>query len=147
MNRVKLTRLRRWSLYAVAAGLWLSGGLWLVAHYYWIRQGAFGPETSPAEQWSLDIHGGFAMAALWFTGLLWGVHIVPGWHSRRGRWSGGAMAGLLLLLAVTGYLLYYLGDEDTRGWASVIHWVVGLVTLPLFLLHRFTRKRAAPQRR
>jgi hypothetical protein len=144
VNRIKLGKGRRWSLYGVAAGLWSSGGLWLVAHYLWMKQGDFGPETSPAEPWALDVHGAFAMASLWFAGLLWGVHVLTGWESRRGRWSGGWLLGLLGILAVTGYLLYYVGDDDWRGRASLIHWVVGLALLPMFLWHRFSRKWRRP---
>jgi hypothetical protein len=124
----------------VAFGLWASGVVWLLAHYFWIGQGDFGPEISPAEPWALNVHGAFAMLALWFTGLLWGVHVLRGWKMKRGRWSGGIMLAALLLLGVTGYLLYYLGDEVWRAGASLIHWLVGLALLPIFFWHRFGRK-------
>ena len=137
VSAVALGARRRWAVYITAAGLWASGALWLVAHYFLIRQGEYGPETSPAEPWSLDVHGGFAMASLWIAGLLWGVHVLRGWRSRRRRWSGGLLLCILLVLAVTGYLLYYLGDEGLRAIASLVHWVVGLLLLPLFLWHRF----------
>lgn len=140
MTGIKLPTTRRLGLYAVAALLWASGAIWLVAHYYLVAPGDFGPVTSPAEPWALTIHGGAAMAALWFAGLLWGVHVVSGWRGRRGRWSGGLLVGLLGLLAVTGYLLYYVSNDDLRGWTSIVHWVVGLAALPAFLWHRFARK-------
>ncbi len=132
---------RRRLLYAVAAALWASGALWIVAHYFWVKQAEYGPETSPAEPWALRVHGLFAMAALSFLGLLWAVHVVRGWTARRGRWSGGFLFGLALILVVTGYLLYYVGDDQMRGWASLFHWVLGLIALPAFLLHRFLPKR------
>lgn len=146
MNRIRLTRGRKLGVYAVALGLWASGAAWLVAHYWLVRQGEFGPETSPIEPWMLDLHGGFAMLALWFMGLLWGVHVLKGWEARRGRWSGGLLLGLLGSLVATGYCLYYVGDETWRGWASLGHWVVGLALLPLFLWHRFAKKRRRPGR-
>ena len=132
---------RRRLLYAVSAALWASGALWLMAHYFWVKQGEFGPESSPAEPWSLRIHGLFAMAALAFLGLLWAVHVVRGWTARRRRRSGGFLFGLSLILVLTGYLLYYAGDDDLRGWASMFHWGLGLAALPAFLLHRLLPQR------
>ena len=132
---------RRRLLYAVAAALWASGALWLVAHYFWAGQSEYGPATSPAEPWALRLHGLFAMAALAFLGLLWAVHVVRGWTAGRRRWSGGLLFALSLVLVLTGYLLYYVGDDDLRGWASLAHWSLGLAALPAFLLHRFLPKR------
>ena len=132
---------RRRLLYGVAAVLWMTGAVWLAAHYFWTKQGEYGPQTSPAEPWSLRLHGLFAMAALAFLGLLWAVHIVRGWRARRGRVSGSVLFGLALVLVLTGYLLYYIGDDDLRGWTSLIHWTLGLAALPAFLLHRFLPKR------
>jgi hypothetical protein len=145
MNQIKLTRLRRYGVYATSLGLWLTGGGWLIAHYWLIKHGEYGPETSPLEPWALEVHGAFAFIALWFMGLLWGVHVIKGWQAHRGRWSGGLLLGLLGLLTLTGYLLYYMGDEDLRGWASIIHWAIGLSALPLFLWHRFVKKKASPR--
>lgn len=139
---IRLPALRRYGVYGVAAGLWLSGAAWLVAHYWLVRQGEYGPETSPLEPWTLKLHGGFAMAALWLLGLLWGVHVINGWRMRRGRLTGALLLGLLAPLIATGWLLYYLGDEDWRGWASLVHWAIGLGVLPFFLWHRFARKPA-----
>jgi hypothetical protein len=142
MNRVALSGRRRRGIYAVGAGLWGSGALWLVAHYFWLRQGEYGPEVSPAEPVALAAHGAFAMVSLWFAGLLWGVHVLAGWRSGRGRWSGGLTLAGLLVLAVTGYLLYYVGDDGRRAAASLVHWVLGLALLPLFLWHRLGPKPA-----
>ncbi len=144
---IRLPPRRRYAVYAAAIGLWLSGAVWLVAHYWLVKQGDYGPETSPAEPLSIKIHGGFAMAALWLLGLLWGVHVVHGWRTRRGRLTGALLLGLLGMLVVTGWLLYYLGDEGWREWASLLHWAIGLAALPLFLWHRFARKPARRARR
>ena len=137
---IRLPTPRRYGVYGVAVGLWLSGAVWLIAHYWLVRQGEYGPETSPVEPLSLKVHGGFAMAGLWFLGLLWGVHVVAGWRMRRGRLTGALLFGSLGPLVGTGWLLYYLGDETWRAWASIAHWTIGLAALPLFLWHRFARK-------
>jgi hypothetical protein len=48
---------------------------------------------------------------------------------------------MLIVLAVTGYLLYYLGDETLRSAASVLHWSVGLGAPILYGAHRLKIKR------
>ena len=54
---------------------------------------------------------------------------------------GLALASLVALLILSGYLLYYIGDDDVRSWVSFAHWLVGIVALPIFLLHYFQGKR------
>ncbi|HLH36916.1 MAG TPA: hypothetical protein VKX41_19750 [Alloacidobacterium sp.] len=131
----------RMAIYVTGVGVWLTGGLWLLYHYFLVKQGEFGPETNPLEPWWLKLHGAFAFAAMWLFGLLWGVHISKAWPHKRRRWSGGVTAGLLIWLTLSGYLLYYIGDERIRPVVSLLHWVVGL-GLPLaFLWHRVRVRR------
>ncbi len=118
------------------AGVWTSGVLWLVFHYFMVRQGEFGPERSPLEPWWLKLHGAFAFAALWIGGLLWGLHVVNGWRQNRRRWSGGALFGGFLALILTGYLLYYIGDDQPRAVVSLIHWIIGLAIPVAYAVHR-----------
>jgi hypothetical protein len=50
---------------------------------------------------------------------------------------------LLLVFAaliVSGYLLYYAGDEGLRDKVSLIHWIVGLAVVLVYLLHRVSKK-------
>jgi hypothetical protein len=126
----------------VALGIWASGAGWLVAHYFMRVHTDFGFETNPAEPWLLAIHGAFAFASLFALGLLWGVHVVNGWTARRRRMSGGILLGTVAFLAVTGYLLYYAGDDGLRSVTAIAHWAVGLGAIGLFLGHRFRRRRA-----
>ncbi|MGH8630441.1 MAG: hypothetical protein ACREU7_06710, partial [Burkholderiales bacterium] len=55
---------------------------------------------------------------------LW--HSWRAWRSQRNRLTGGIFAVLNLLLALTGYLLYYAGGEQVRSAASVTHWAAGI---------------------
>jgi len=138
-NAMQLTTRRRRLLQGVLLLLWASGTGWLIAHHWLTRQGEYGPEISPVEPWALRLHGLMALATTAFLGLLWAVHIVRGWTAKRRRGSGGVLfAGAMLLLA-TGYLLYYASDDNLRGWVSIVHWSLGLVSLPLFLVHRIGR--------
>jgi hypothetical protein len=136
-----LGRFNRWALYIVGIGVWLSGGLWLLYHYFFERQGEFGPTANPLEPWWLKLHGAFAFAAVWVFGLLWGVHITKAWPRKRRRWSGGALTGVFALLIVSGYLLYYIGDDKVRPIVSVLHWGIGLACPVFFLFHRLRLRR------
>ena len=136
-----LGRRRRWLLYFIGAGVWLTGGLWLIYHYFLVKQGEFGPTANPLEPWWLRLHGMFAFASLWMFGLLWGIHITKLWPGTRRKWSGGLLTGFFLLLIVSGYLLYYVGDDSVRPYVSEIHWVFGLACPALFVWHRVRRAR------
>lgn len=133
----RLTRLRKWGVYGVAIGIWASGVLWLGLHYFLRLKSEFGIETNPAEPWMLKLHGAFAFFALVGLGLLWGVHVLNGWFSNRRRWSGGIIFGLACFLGLTGYLLYYAGDDAFRDAVSIAHWAVGIAAIGFFLWHRF----------
>jgi hypothetical protein len=138
----ELSRSRTLIVYTIGLGLWLSGAVWLIAHYALVYEGEFGPLPHPLEFWSIAAHGAFAFASLWLFGLLWSVHIPAGWRSLRRRWSGGLMFGLTTFLIVTGFLLYYLGSAEVISVVAALHWAIGLACPALFLLHRFSRERA-----
>ncbi len=110
-------------------------------HYFLVRQGEFGPTANPLEPWWLRLHGAFALAAIWMFGLLWGVHITKAWPHQRRRWSGGMLTGVFAFLIVSGYLLYYLGDDALRPIVSALHWGIGLACPAAFFLHRIRRRR------
>ena len=131
---------RRWLVNLTGLGLWLTGLAWLGLHYFGVRQGEFGAEHSPLEAWSLRAHGAFAFLALWTLGLLWGVHVVNGWRLDRRRWTGSVLLGVFGLLILSGYLLYYAGEDSVRPMVSVIHWAVGLLVLLAYLAHRLFRR-------
>lgn len=135
-----MPRGRRLALYAIGIGAWLSGGLWLLSHYVVADREPFGRSAIVFEPWWLKLHGAFAFAAIWMFGLLWGTHVAAGWSGRRRYLSGGLLAGLLLWLIVSGYLLYYAGGEATRSAVSLAHWLTGLAAPLGFVAHRLRRK-------
>jgi hypothetical protein len=115
--------------------LWLTGIAWLLLHHFGQIQGEFGPETNPVEPWMLRIHGLAMIFALMGLGTLLVVHVWKGWSYASQRVLGLVLAGVILVLIATGYLLYYVGDETARSWISVVHWVIGLILPVAFLLH------------
>jgi len=137
----RLSPFRRIAVYTVGIGVWLSGVLWLLFHYLVVDRGPLGPTASPLEPWSLTLHGAFGFAAIWVFGLLWGAHVPAGWSGKRRRLSGGLLVGLLGWLIISGYLLYYVGDEQVRAVASITHWAIGLIVPIGFFAHRYRRSR------
>jgi hypothetical protein len=124
-------------IYYLLAGLYLSGALWLLFHYFLMISGPFGSTPRPLEPWWLRLHGAFAFVATWTLGLLWGIHIVRWWQVGRRRGSGGPLVGIFGFLVVTGYLLYYAGDDLTRNVISTAHWILGLGAAPVaFWFHQ-----------
>ncbi|MEO8669998.1 MAG: hypothetical protein ABI411_01715 [Tahibacter sp.] len=115
--------------------VWSSGALWLFFHHFLRQAGEFGDTAHPLESWWLKLHGLAAFAFLWLAGLLWGLHVTRAWPQRQRRWSGGGIFVSGAVLIASGYLLYYSGDELLRGWASVLHWVLGLVSPLLLIVH------------
>jgi hypothetical protein len=142
IRSVGLSRSRLRAFYVTGVGVWLTGGLWLLFHYFVTKQGEFGPQSNPLEPWWLKLHGAFALAATWFFGLLWGTHMTVAWPSARRRRSGGVLGGVVLWLIITGYLLYYVGNDTARAIVSMGHWVIGIACPLLYWVHRKRKKRS-----
>jgi hypothetical protein len=138
-EHIKLNRARRLIVYLAGSGLWLTGAAWLVLHYFCVRKTDFGPQPHPLEYWSRAAHGLFGFVSLWTFGMLWAAHIVGGWYSARRRMTGLATATILGALILSGYLLYYVGDDGVLSWVSLIHWAIGLSLPVIFLAHRIRR--------
>lgn len=140
----RLSKRREYMVYAILGGTWLSGAIWLALHFYLREKTEFGLLPHPFEAWVLRVHGAFAFAALWLSGLLWAAHISVAWTLRQHRYSGITVVTLFAVLALSGYLLYYLGDEGWRDVASLAHWLIGLfglIALPLHSLRARQRRR------
>lgn len=138
MPHRRTARLARWQIWLLSlsgAGLWLSGSAWLLLHYFGQRQGAFGPETNPAEPWMMKGHGLFLIPALLGIGGMFVAHIPKGWDHQHQRVAGIALCAVLAVLIGSGYLLYYVGDEGARAWTSLVHWGLGLGLPAVFLWH------------
>jgi hypothetical protein len=126
------------SVYATFAALVVTGCGWLLCHYVLAETGDFGPLPHPQEGLWLELHGAAGMIALVLFGSLLTTHMRRAWTLRRGRASGGTLAGLFVLLTVTGYGLYYFAGESDRAWISLVHWAVGLAIPLLLALHVYT---------
>jgi hypothetical protein len=130
LRTAKLMRWHFWLVIGAGSALWISGAVWLLLHYFGQRAGEYGPELNPAEPWMMILHGLVLIPALLGCGGLMIAHIPKGWNFTAQRVAGLAMTLVLAVLILSGYLLYYAGDEILRNWTSIIHWSIGLA-LPL----------------
>lgn len=133
----------RRALYGVFVGVWLSGALWLLFHYFFTAPGEFGPAPHITEKWWLRLHGLFAFLALMAVGSALPVHARGGWQRNKNRATGALMKSWTLWLAATGYALYYFSSEANAQWLPLAHWAAGLA-LPLMLWAHVHRGRARP---
>lgn len=144
IRRPDTIRLGPWhqgTVYGATALLILTGAVWLVLHYFMVTPGEFGPTLHPLENWMLKIHGAAAMAGLIIYGSLLPIHIRRAWAIRRNIYLGIGLVVFMLLLTISGYLLYYAGGEDTRPVISIVHWILGVVIPVLLTWHVISGKR------
>jgi hypothetical protein len=126
-SRLRLSVLAEFSVYAVFGLLLGTGAVWMFA------QAQLG-EGNQVSSLTLKVHAGAAMAALVVLGALI-THIRSGWRSRRNRISGLTLLLAILFLVITGYGLYYAGDEQLRSAISRWHAWIGLGLFGLLPAH------------
>ena len=141
-NSAKLSVPHKVWVYSVTLLVYLTGVAWAWLHYL-----AHEPEdlVHPAEPWMLKLHGAGAMLILVILGTLLPGHIRFAWHARRNRPNGIALAAFLVFLVLTGYGLYYLGDERLRSWTSWSHLAVGVALPAMIILHIWSGRRSGTE--
>lgn len=130
-------RITAWS--AVLA-LWLSGSALLVMQLLLRTPDEFGVARHPLEPAMHTLHGVLALATLYLLGWLSARHVATGWSTARRRRSGVALLGVLALLAVSGFALYFLAADAARAWSTRLHDVIGAAALLPALLHWLRRR-------
>ena len=134
-DTIRLGYWHQFSVYGATAALVVTGALWLVFHYFLAAEGDFGPQPHPMEHWMLRLHGAAAMIGLIIYGSLLPIHVRRAWTLRRNIALGVTVIVAMLLLTLTGYLLYYAGGEESRAVISITHWLAGLLVPALLTWH------------
>jgi hypothetical protein len=134
-------RHRAW-VYGTFGVLFVSGAVWWILHRWFQSAGEFGPQPHRWQPGLLMIHGAAALISLIVVGTLIPLHMKRGWRARLNRPNGVMLVGVTLLLALTGYALYYAGGEQLRATSSLVHTVLGLA-FPLALWWHILRGRRA----
>ncbi len=141
----RLPAWQRRAVYASVAVLALTGWGWLGVHFL-VAQSDDGLAQSAAKLWTIRVHAAAALCTLVMVGSLMPLHMRAAWHTRKNRVSGAVVAGVMLLLALTGYALGYAPEGWARQWSAWSHWAVGAAVPLLLLVHMLLGHRTRPGR-
>jgi hypothetical protein len=139
-DSIKLSRRHKIAFYSVLGVVFASGAIWTWLHYFVQTDSGF--SSARAQVWTLTIHGLSAAMWLLLIGSLVPLHVKYAWRARRNRTNGVFFISIVTVLIITGYGLYYIGNEQLRSWTSWIHLVVGLA-LPFLLIFHIWRGRVS----
>jgi hypothetical protein len=128
-------------LYAALVCLWVSGGAWAWAGHL-DEAGDGGGAWSAVKPWLLKVHGFSAMGFVLLLGTLLPNHVRRAWRAHRNRGNGAIFLVGMSALTLSGYLLYYLGDERWRNATSNFHLWLGLAAPGLLVWHIWAGRRA-----
>ena len=132
----RLPPLQRWLAYLLFLACGGSGLAYLLGHELQIARDIL------ADHQVLVLHCVSAAMMLLLAGSVLPTHVRVGWRIRRNLWTGLLILGVLLLLAISGEMLYY-GSEESRDPSLWVHWIVGVLTLALAPLHVLVGRRSA----
>lgn len=128
VTRAAMSTAARVSVWSVYALLWLTGALWLLVHLAFPGHNEFGVLPNPWEPWLMRLHGLVAVGGVFSLGWITAAHIPARWSRGVQRVSGLWLAGLTLVLVVSGYALYYTTGGVHDG-AAVLHQWLGLAAI------------------
>lgn len=127
----------------IGLAVWTTGVLYWTFDKYMLRHTDIGLSENPLQVWWLRAHAAAATAAVWLFGYMSAIHMQRNWRVGARRNSGALFVATLLLLMLSGYLIYYVEAERSLALLTQLHWVVGLCAPLAFLLHRGMRRRQA----
>jgi hypothetical protein len=140
-HRGRMPGTQRLAIYLIMGALWLSGCLWLYLDQFMAKRGEFGATPHPLEPAILLIHGVIAILSMYLFGWVSARHILRWWPARLRRLSGGTLGTFFLLLAVSGFALFFVSDDDWQHIAVRIHDVLGLGVAIFAAQHWFLVRR------
>ena len=132
----RLPTLQRWLAYLLFVVCGGSGLAYLLGHELQMARAVL------ADHQILVAHGVSAAMLLVLTGSVLSTHVRVGWRVKRNLVTGILILGVLLLLAVSGEMLYY-GSEESRDPSLWVHWVIGVLALLLAPVHVLIGRRSA----
>lgn len=137
----RLGKMPNWQRKFVIIGMMtcsITGLMYLLGHQFQIHRSTLGSHSI------LAAHGIAAILATLALGSVLPFHIKAGYKSAKKRWSGLSQLGFLVILLISGALLYY-GPEEIRNISVDTHWITGTLFFAIFLLHAFQRVRSNNQ--
>ena len=138
---LRLSRRHKLALYSASVLLLISGAAWAWADR--LDPSAPAQESvRPLKPWLLRIHGLSAMGFVLVLGSLLPGHVRRAWHAHKNRTNGAFFLTAVGVLTLTGYGLYYLGDENWRDATSQVHLWLGLASPVLLYWHIRSGRKA-----
>jgi uncharacterized membrane protein len=137
-----LPRALKRPVYAVALAVLVTGVAWIALHAA-PRNFLDQALSRQLQSQLLKLHGAAAMLALISFGGLLAAHVLPALKRPENRNAGITLLACAGILTLTGWGLYYVGDEELRGWASDLHVVIGVAAPLICAWHLSYRKRGA----
>ena len=138
----QLGKMPAWQRGFVSTGMLIcsvTGSAYLLGHEFQIERALLGNHLMLAG------HGLSAMLASIALGSILPFHLKAGYQSKRKRFSGFTQLGFLLILMITGGILYY-GPAELREPTLQLHWLTGLVFFAIFIFHAFTKRNLKSSR-
>ena len=117
----------------------VTGSAYLLGHEFQIERALLGNHLVLAS------HGLSAILASIALGSILPFHLKAGYQSKRKRLSGFTQLGFLLILVITGGLLYY-GPAELRETTVQLHWLTGLFFFAIFIFHAMTKWGRSPSK-
>ena len=127
-------------LFGSLGTLFISGIAWIIIHNYYSFDSEFGAIPSPLEPTLLKLHGAAAPFFLLVLGALFPTHISRAYNAKINLKTGLSLLIITTILIASGYLLYYLGDEQIRNLSSYTHSILGIISIPLLVVHIISGK-------
>ena len=138
---LQLSRRHRMTLYGIGLVLLVSGLAWAWIH--WLDEaGQAGDTLRALKPWIIKSHGFSAVGFVLLLGTLLPAHVRRSWHARKNRMNGGFFLIAVSVLTLSGYALYYLGDETWRNAAGSLHLWLGVASPVLLFLHILSGRKA-----
>jgi hypothetical protein len=141
-----MPRRPRATLYIVMGALWLTGCWWLILDQFVAQPGPFGVIPHPLEPPLLLLHGIFSIVGTYLLGWITARHILRWWTDGMRRLSGSVLAAMLALLALSGFALFFLTEDEWQHVAALVHEVLGVAVTVFAVQHWFFRGRGEPLR-
>lgn len=131
---------QRTSVYVIMGALWLSGCIWLCLDQFFSVRSAFGNTPHPWQAPLVLVHGIIAVASMYLLGWISARHVTHSWRRGPRKISGGMLSGLLTVLVVSGFALFFVSDDQWQHIAALTHEVSGLALTPIAIQHWFLRQ-------
>lgn len=133
---MKLTFLQRFLTYLSILLLLTSGIAWLVLNFIMNHDSSF-RFLIPL---FLSIHGAASYIFLVVFGMLLSTHINFNWRVKKNRrLSGIILTAIFFILILSGYGLYYVGNDEFRNFLSYLHWIIGTFSSVVCGIHFFKK--------